>query len=110
MVLAGSSIETKIGLLDPRDQQQSLSRIARNHLATFHFRPEVNYNSDDLCDLQRMLRFKALRAWLPPVELLLLELRRSADEQKVHLVDRRNCHMNGIKVLVKPSPGQECRA
>mmetsp|Transcript_130363 Transcript_130363/g.416982 ORF Transcript_130363/g.416982 Transcript_130363/m.416982 type:complete len:1133 (-) Transcript_130363:42-3440(-) len=56
---------------------------------------------DELCDLAKVLKHKCLRTWLPWVMLILEEMDKSLDEQKVHLLERQQIHTMGMKLCVQ---------
>lgn len=101
MELAKGPIETKIGELEPRDQRRQLKKIALERLASRHFKPDFRENLEQLCDLHQLLRYKVLKSWLPPLDLIQQEMRKSMDVHFVHMVARRNCYLNGAKMAVQ---------
>lgn len=89
----GPKIDT-IGLLKENDQRQEIKQFEKQLFQEYHLSSDV---TDELCDIAKLLQYKAIRTWIPPILLWKQELENSKDEQKVRVYDRRLIHINGCK-------------
>eukprot|EP00928_Gymnodinium_smaydae_P093593 TRINITY_DN7787_c0_g1_i2.p1 TRINITY_DN7787_c0_g1~~TRINITY_DN7787_c0_g1_i2.p1 ORF type:complete len:883 (-),score=237.24 TRINITY_DN7787_c0_g1_i2:105-2753(-) len=60
-----------------------------------------NHTTPDLSDINHLLRFKVLRSWLPRIILWRKQLVHSWDENRVHMHQRRNLHIECIKHVLQ---------
>eukprot|EP00927_Polykrikos_kofoidii_P039248 TRINITY_DN33675_c0_g1_i1.p1 TRINITY_DN33675_c0_g1~~TRINITY_DN33675_c0_g1_i1.p1 ORF type:complete len:1150 (-),score=206.19 TRINITY_DN33675_c0_g1_i1:164-3613(-) len=87
-----------IGAIEPEAVPSRLQELAKGFLEEYSLHPEV---TKDLCDLRKLLRYKCARTWLPPLSLWVSELKASLDQQRVHIVQRKNIHMACIKHVLQ---------
>lgn len=96
-VARGPAID-RIGLLSEEDQQRQLDLISNDLLGGYRLHYGIN---DELSDLQKLVRCKCARAWLPPLLLLQAEMKEALDEQRVHIHERLAVYKDGIKFCLQ---------
>jgi hypothetical protein len=72
--------------------------LGQKNLDDYHIAYEV---SKDLSDLQKLIRYKCGRSWIPRLSLWLGELKSSLDEQRVHIYERRQIHKDCIRHVLQ---------
>lgn len=72
--------------------------LGQKNLDDYHIPYEV---SKDLSDLQKLIRYKCGRSWIPRLSLWLGELKGSLDEQRVHIYERRQIHKDCIRHVLQ---------
>jgi len=97
MIASGQPID-KIGLLGDSERHEELGRICRRLFQEYRLNSGI---TDDLCDLQTLVRFKCARSWLPPLILVLEEMENTADEQRASFHDRRSVYKDGMKFCLQ---------
>lgn len=95
MALAGQpGIETLAG----DDNKRRLLEAERNLFNEYHMDA---YVSEELCDLQKLVRFKCIYSWLPPLIVWHRELIETREESRMHVLARQEVHLRCIKYCLQ---------
>eukprot|EP00928_Gymnodinium_smaydae_P079286 TRINITY_DN63254_c0_g1_i1.p1 TRINITY_DN63254_c0_g1~~TRINITY_DN63254_c0_g1_i1.p1 ORF type:complete len:1070 (+),score=251.66 TRINITY_DN63254_c0_g1_i1:123-3332(+) len=99
MELSGGARITVFGPFeDAEAAQKKFDQLGKQYLYEFHLSDD---GTKELVDIEKLIRHKCCRSWLPRLGFWVTELKHSLDEQRVHVHERRKTHLDCIKHVMQ---------
>mmetsp|Transcript_36766 Transcript_36766/g.66086 ORF Transcript_36766/g.66086 Transcript_36766/m.66086 type:complete len:1265 (+) Transcript_36766:84-3878(+) len=98
MRLAAQPIVDRIGFLTPEMQEVEIKRVQRKLYNEYNMSSRLQ---EELADLSKLMRFKCIRSWIPPLVLWMHQLEFDVNEQKINNFERRTCFLSSLRFCVQ---------